>query len=115
MQVFAEAYSQPPAVNLASDADGHFIGIVSDAWGSAPLAGSEVILAGQAKSGPWQASARSDEHGLFFVPMPLDLDGSVTVRARNPQPEESAEAQLQLDAAAFQYGSTPRKSKAHKR
>jgi hypothetical protein len=107
VQVFAEAYSQPPAVNLASDADGHFIGIVSDAWGSEPLAGSEVILAGQAKSGPWQASARSDEHGLFFVPMPLGLDGSVTVRVRNPQPEEAAEAQLQLDAAAFQYGLTP--------
>jgi hypothetical protein len=107
VQVFEEAYSQPPAVNLASDADGHFIGMVSDAWGSEPLAGSEVTLAGRAKSGPWQATARSDDHGLFFVPMPLGLGGAITIRARTPQPDEAAETQLQLDAATFQYGLTP--------
>jgi beta-galactosidase len=107
VQVFAEPYSRPPAVNLASDADGHFIGMVSDAWGSEPLAGCEVTLAGQAKSGPWQATARSDEHGLFFVPMPLGLDGSVSVRVRNPQPTEAAATQVQLDASVFQYGLTP--------
>jgi hypothetical protein len=30
VQVFEEPYAQPPAVALASDANGHFIGIVSD-------------------------------------------------------------------------------------
>ena len=87
VQVFEEPFSQPPAINLASDADGHFIGMVSDPWGSAPLAGIEVALSGQAKSGPWQATARSDDHGLFFVPMPLGLSGPVTVRARAPDSE----------------------------
>ncbi len=87
VQVFEEPYSQPPAVNLASDADGHFIGMVSDAWGSEPLAGTEVVLSGQAKSGPWQTTARSDDHGLFFLPMPLGLSASVTANVRIPNSE----------------------------
>jgi hypothetical protein len=107
VQVFEEPYAQPPAVNLASDANGNFIGIVSDTWGSEPIAGMEVALSAQAKSGPWQATAQSDEHGLFFVPMPLGLTGPVTIKAHAPQAEKAAETQLQLDAAAFQYGLTP--------
>lgn len=107
VQVFEEPYAQPPAVTLASDVNGNFIGVVSDAWGSEPLGEIEVALSARAKAGPWQATARSDEHGLFFVPMPLGLSGPVTIKARAPQSEKAAESQLQLDAAAFQYGLTP--------
>ena len=37
VQVFEEP--SPPVANLASDADGHFIGMLSDEWGSAPAQG----------------------------------------------------------------------------
>ena len=107
VQVFEEPYSQPPALSLASDADGHFIGMISDSWGSAPLAGAEVALSGHAKSGPWQAAARSDDHGLFFVPMPLGLSGPVTIATRGLRSEKAQEKNLQVDAADFQYGLTP--------
>ena len=107
VQVFEEPYSQPPAVNLASDSDGHFIGMICDPWGSEPLAGMEVALSGQAKSGPWQATARSDDKGLFFVSMPLGLSATVTVQARTPDSGKTSETQRQFAAAGFQYGLTP--------
>jgi hypothetical protein len=81
--------------------------MVSDPWGSEPLAGMEVALSGQAKSGPWQATARSDGQGLFFVPMPLGLSGLVTLRSRTPDSEKTSETQRQFAAATFQYGLTP--------
>jgi hypothetical protein len=107
VQVFEEPYSQPPVVSLASDSDGHFIGMVSDAWGSDPLGGMEVALSGQAKSGPWQATARSDDKGLFFVPMPLGLSATVSAQARTQNSEGTAETQAQFAAVRFQYGLTP--------
>ena len=107
VQVFEEPFSQPPAVNLASDADGHFIGMVCDPWGSEPLAGMEMGLSGQAKSGPWQATTHSDDHGLFFVPMPLGLSAPITVCARATSPAKASETKVQFAAASFQYGLTP--------
>jgi beta-galactosidase len=106
VQVFEQPYAQPSAINLASDADGHFIGMISDPWGSEPLAGVEVGLSGQAKSGAWQAKARTDEHGLFFVPMPLGLSGAVSIKAPATQTGNGS-TELQIDAASFQYGLTP--------
>jgi hypothetical protein len=69
VQVFEDPSSHPPVVNVASDANGGLIGMVSDPWGSAPVSGAAVSLWGLAKTGPWKASARSDDYGLFFVPM----------------------------------------------
>ena len=107
VEVFAEPFAHPPVVNLASDAAGHFVGIVSDGWGSVPVADAEVRLSGLARSGPWQASGRSDAHGLFFLPMPLGLTGTVTIRTRPSQPVRAPETEQELDAASFQYELTP--------
>lgn len=107
VEVFAEPFAHPPVINLASDANGHFVGMVSDAWGSAPVADAEVRLSGQARAGSWQASARSDAHGLFFVPMPLGLAGALSVRARPTFPADAPETSQQFDAADFQYELTP--------
>ena len=81
--------------------------MASDHWGSAPVAGAEVTLSGVAKAGAWHADARSDEHGLFFVPMPLGLTGQVAVTTRPPATEKVPETRLQFDAAGFQYGLSP--------
>ncbi len=107
VQVYAQPYSQPPVVNLASDADGHFIGMVSDAWGSEPAAGATVTLSASARSGAWQAAAQSDDRGLFFVPMPLGISGPISVRMRTSKTETASQTQLELDSAAFHYGLTP--------
>ena len=107
VQVFAEPFSHPPSVNLASDVDGRFIGMISDEWGSAPVAGAELSLSGQAKSGAWRASAHSDQYGLFLVPMPLGLTGKISVAARLPGQDAARPGPEQWDAAGFQYGLTP--------
>lgn len=115
VEVFESAFAHPPSVSLASDDDGHFIGMVSDEWGSAQVPGAEVLLSGQAKSGPWQATARSDQHGLFFVPMPVGLRGRVTASVELAQPGVPAhETHFQFDAAGFQYGLTPENLDGHR-
>ena len=73
---------EPPIVVLASDANGGIIGIVTDKYGSAPIGGAEVEFTGQAKTGPWHATVKSNEKGLFFAPMPLGLSGRVEATVR---------------------------------
>lgn len=108
LQVFAQVFSHPPVVNLACDANGGFIGIVSDEWGGAPVAGAGLSLSGRAPGGPWTVSARSDEHGLFFVPMPIGLTGRVSVVLGGPGTEPKPAASRDFAATDFQYGLTPR-------
>lgn len=105
IQVFEQEFTHRPVVNLASDAAGRFIGMVSDEWGSAP-ADCKVSLSGQTKAGPWQDSVCSRD-GLFFVPMPLGLTGQVTVAARLAGQEQEPMTTYTFDAAEFQYGLTP--------
>ncbi|MGA2253733.1 MAG: glycoside hydrolase family 2 TIM barrel-domain containing protein [Thermoguttaceae bacterium] len=98
-------YEKPatPIAVLASDAMGGIIGIVADKYGSAPVNGAEVALSGRAKSGSWRAAAKSNEKGLFFVPMPIGLSGQVktTIAYRG------GSSQMAVDAADLQYGLSP--------
>jgi hypothetical protein len=107
VQVFEQAFAHPPVVNLASDANGSLLGMVSDEWGSAPVAGADVSVAGQAKSGPWKAAARSDEHGFFSLAMPVGLNGNVAVGLGVPDAGAAPAVTRQFAAAGFQYGLTP--------
>lgn len=119
VQVFEEAFAIAPAINLASDANGNFLGMLSDAWGSEPMARAQVQLSGQAKRGRWQIAGRSDEHGLVVLPMPLGMTGLVTATMTLPKPGEAgdpaagpgtqpAPAHVEtFDAVDFQYGLTP--------
>jgi beta-galactosidase len=107
VEVFEDAFSHPPVISLASDADGGFIGMVCDEWGSAPVANAQVALAGQAKSGPWQATARSDEYGLFYFPQPLGLWGPISVTTRPSSSGEGPTTRAHFEAAGFQYGLSP--------
>ncbi|MCC6124252.1 MAG: discoidin domain-containing protein [Pirellulales bacterium] len=95
--------SAPPVAALASDANGGIIGIVTDQYGSAPVIGAEVVLAGQAKRGPWRATVKSDEKGLFFAPMPLGLSGQVKAAVTIG----GAASETAVDATNLQYGLTP--------
>ena len=108
VEVFERPFTPAPELSLASDANGNFIGMVADGWGSAPLAGIEVSLSGQAAAGPWQAPARSDSNGLFFAPMPLGLSGEVSVTARPPQQDAWPVTSAHFPATDFQYGLSPR-------
>jgi hypothetical protein len=106
VEVYEEPFAHPPAVSLASDLGGGFIGMVSDHWGGAPV-GAGVTLAGSAKTGPWQQRARSDQHGLFFVAMPLGLTGPVSVAVKPTATDAGQSTCTTFDAAGFQYGLTP--------
>ena len=110
VEVFERPFAPAPQLSLASDANGNFIGMVADGWGSAPLAGVEVSLSGQAAAGPWQTPARSDSNGLFFAPMPLGLSGAVFVTAHRPQQGAWPASPAHFAATDFQYGLTPAQS-----
>ncbi len=107
VQVFEQAFAHPPVVNLASDDDGHFLGILSDEWGSAPVAGAAITLSGRAKQGSWRATTQTDEYGLFSVAMPLGLTGEVAIEARSPGITGGLAPGQRADAGIFQYGLTP--------
>ena len=79
-----EVYDQAgsPVINLAGDAAGRILGIVTDAFGTAPMPGLPVILTGQAGGKPWKAEASSDAHGMFDVAAPAGLSGRLRVTAR---------------------------------
>ena len=71
----------PPVINLAADAAGHILGVVTDAFGAAPLADIPVSLSGRAGGRLWKAGIRSDAHGMFNVAAPTGLSGKVHVVA----------------------------------
>ncbi len=93
-----------PSVQLASDVNGGFIGIVTDPWGSGPIAGAEVTLSGKSKGGDWRRKATSDDKGLFFAPMLVGLRGRVEAEVRAPS---GRSVRSEFDAAHFVYGLTP--------
>ncbi|MCX6905726.1 MAG: hypothetical protein NTW03_20045, partial [Verrucomicrobia bacterium] len=107
VQVFEEPFAIAPAVSLASDANGKFIGMISDGWGSEPLKDAWVRLCGQAQSGSWRGSAQSDQYGLFSAPMTLGATGQITAAAQLAPSGTWAEHKERFDTAGFQYGLTP--------
>jgi len=72
----------PPVINLAGDAAGNILGVVTDAFGAAPVASAAVVVSGRAGGKAWKAAATSDEHGMFSVASPVRLEGRVQVVAR---------------------------------
>jgi beta-galactosidase len=72
----------PPVINLAGDAAGRIIGIVSDAFGAGPKIGAAVTVYGRAAHRPWQVQMRTDEHGMFTTDAPTGLSGWLRVKAQ---------------------------------
>jgi hypothetical protein len=107
IMVFERAFARPPVLTLASDCDGHFIGIVCDEWGSAPARDAEVVVSGQAEGGAWSESARTDGHGLLTIPMPVGMTGQISATIRPGGSDAAPVAPVRFGAAQFQYGLTP--------
>jgi hypothetical protein len=80
MEVYAGP--NPPVISVAGDAAGHIIGIISDAFGAAPKAGTTVVISGRAGRRAWNATLRSDEHGMFAVAAPSGLRGLIQIDAQ---------------------------------
>jgi beta-galactosidase len=109
VEVYAEPLPRRLSVQAASDLNGNILGIVTDQWGSSPVAGAHVALHGRGKLGDWRGSAATDEKGLFTVPMPLGLEGKVVaVVTAAVSPDKNVTTTLNWEAADFQYGLTPR-------
>jgi beta-galactosidase len=101
IEVFADTL--PPATVLAGDANGNIIGMVCDGHGFAPIPRAMVKISGSGSAGRWQASALSDEAGLFTVRMPLGLRGTLRITT-----EAGGRAhQTAWKAEGLPYGLTP--------
>ena len=57
--------------------------MVTDQYGiGAGKRGGSLACPARRKTGPWHAAAKSNDKGLFFVPMPLGLSGQVKATVR---------------------------------
>ena len=109
VEVYQEPQPRLVSVQAASDLNGNILGVVTDQWGSSPVAGARLAVRGRGPRGDWQASASTDEKGLFTIPMPLGLSGAVEARVSGPAtPKKNAPAIFRWDAGDFQFGLTPR-------
>ena len=95
--VEVEVYNRtdPPVVVAGSDLLNHIIGIVTDAFGTQPFVNAAVRIRGTAGGKPWEATAETDEYGLFQVEMPVGLNGNVSVNTKLPSgdsPQQTLQA-----------------------
>src|SRR5579875_72630 len=93
----------PPVINVAGDAAGRIVGIVSDAFGAGPKAGVAVIISGHVGRRLWQVRLRTDEHGMFSAAAPTRLSGLVRVEAQ----VGADQIERELDAADLSLRLTP--------
>jgi len=100
VEVYGPEHKHLPVLSLASDSRGDFVGMLCDSLGVQPVAGKKVFMTAEGAGGGWHVETVSDEHGMFFVPMPVGLKGKVKVRS------EVSPLQT-LDAVDFQSGLTP--------
>lgn len=109
VEVYLEPQPRRVSVQAASDLNGNILGIVTDQWGSSPVAGARVALGGRGKRGEWKSSAATDEKGLFTIPMPLGLAGTVEARVDGPGSQKKDATAIHIwDVGDFQFGLTPR-------
>jgi beta-galactosidase len=113
VQVFERPFADGAAAVVASDLRGHFLGIVCDPLGGAPIEGAGVTLSGKTKSGPWQTSAKSDAKGIFSADMPPGLTGQVKVQTtlKTPEMQTAVTVESQVDAIRLPYRLTPREAR----
>lgn len=103
VEVYASPNTYQPIVSLASDLRGNFVGMVSDAFGSAPIEGKTVDVLCETTHGVSKLKAISNEKGLFFVKMPVGLIKTVYT--------EFDDHQQKFPAAQFQRAITPQDSR----
>ena len=72
----------PPVINLAGDASGHVIGIVTDAFGAEPKPNVPLTISGEAGQKPFHIDLKTDEHGMFTFAAPVGLRGMLKLEAR---------------------------------
>lgn len=88
IEVYGPSQRHLPEVHLASDLRGNFVGMLCDAFGAQPSAGKSIVLSGPAARGRWRREVTTNEHGMFFAPMPVALRGSIRAEATGSSPRE---------------------------
>ncbi|MFZ1935695.1 MAG: glycoside hydrolase family 2 TIM barrel-domain containing protein [Thermoguttaceae bacterium] len=112
VEVYSRPFARGLATRVASDLQGHFIGIVSDADGASPVEGAAVTLSGTSPAGPWKSTAKSDAKGLFTADMPVRLTGPVAIRTALKTPQfEVAPSESQVGSEGFEFCLTPREAR----
>jgi hypothetical protein len=106
IEVYSDRWAEAPELHASGDADGHVVGIVTDRFGAAPVAGCALVLDFETPLGTRHASALTDDHGLFFLEAPPGMRGAiqtVIVRSNIGIPLPGAT----LDAASLSVALTP--------
>jgi hypothetical protein len=80
IEVYADPWAEPPELHASGDAAGHVLGIVTDRFGAAPVAGAKVTFACTTPTGAHTLEATTDEHGLFSLDAPPGLRGAIATR-----------------------------------
>jgi hypothetical protein len=65
----------PPVINLAGDAAGHILGIVTNAFGAGPAGNAPLSISGRTGNKDWKATGSSDEHDMFSIAAPTGARG----------------------------------------
>jgi beta-galactosidase len=95
MEVEVYNRTDAPVIVVGSDLLNHITGIVTDAFGTQPFVTAAVQIRGTAGGKPWEATAETDENGVFQVEMPVGLNGNVTATAKLPSgdsPQQTLQA-----------------------
>jgi hypothetical protein len=113
VEVYANPLAYAPVVEMASDLRGHFLGVVTDEFGAAPVADAQLTVECTTPRGSIEQKVTSDANGLFRAEMPLGLRGEVVVTVALPGASNSKSSGEQhstsrsFDAAAFFRSLTP--------
>ncbi|MDR3689734.1 MAG: glycoside hydrolase family 2 TIM barrel-domain containing protein [Fimbriimonas sp.] len=91
-------------VAIAGDATGRLIGTASFDGGSSPLAGAHVEVDGANPAGVWSVAATTNEHGFFYVDLPLNPVGPIHAKVTL----EPKEGETTVDASDIATRLTPR-------
>jgi hypothetical protein len=75
IEVYTDPWAEPPELHASGDAAGHVLGIVTDRFGAAPVAGAKVSLACTTPAGARTLETTTDEHGLFTLEAPPGMRG----------------------------------------
>lgn len=94
-------------INLASDLNGHIIGIVADTVNNIPVADVQVSLEGNCRAGSWQHICTTNQHGLFITDMPLGLSDHIHANVIQKQSSNNDRLHFSSPFQNFQFCHTP--------
>lgn len=71
VEVFAERTHWKAVLEARPDLRGNIVGALCDKWGQEGIPGAKIRMEGATRAGPFVHSTKTDDRGLFRLPLPL--------------------------------------------